>query len=207
MEGMVPMTERARYWALAAALTTTLAACVQPAGSGFRPLPVDEVPKGSAVVHLYRARSLLGTVDLCNMTVGDELVGALEAGQYTRIVVPVGKTRFATAGPYLAYVTVNVSAGSEVFIRQRWVFRLDGFRPTVDRMTRIKAVAELERCVFVEELPIFEEPDESSEEPDESSEERYQSPTYDLTAVRTDPAPQLAFTGASPQGGGIPLNH
>jgi len=146
-----------------AAVLVTLAACAQPEGTGFNDLALDEVPGGSVVVYVYRPPSVLTGSERCNMTIGDELIGALLPGQSTRVVVPAGTLRFATEGSSLAWVTARVEPASEVFIRQRWVFRLGGFQPRVDRMTRIKALAELERCVFVEEPEIFvEEGDEES---------------------------------------------
>jgi hypothetical protein len=163
---MVQSSERARRLAIAAVVMTTVVGCVQPTGAGFRPLPVEDIPEGEAVVYLYRAHSVLGTVDRSNMLIGEEHVGALEVGQYTRVLVPAGRIRFATEGRYLAFVTANVEAGTEVFIRQRWVFRLGGFRPRVDRMTRIKAVNELGRCTYVEDPKLYVEEEEDPGEAD-----------------------------------------
>lgn len=54
-----------------------------PAQHGdFQYVSQDEVPAGKAVVYLYRPPSI-ATAGLCNVALNDEVIGALNPGQYT----------------------------------------------------------------------------------------------------------------------------
>ncbi len=123
----------------------------------FRFLSSDDVPPGKAVVYVYRPPSLLGTVGVCNMNVGSELIGSLDAAHYTHLFVEPGKSRIETVGSFHAFVTVNLKAGGEYFIRQTWVLSPAGYRPRIDNMTKVKAESDLRRCTFVERPPAHEE--------------------------------------------------
>jgi len=156
---------RAVLRSAAAVLTLLLAGCAPGPNKGFRPVCREEVPAGMAVVYLYRPPSLLGTIESCNMEIGDRVVGALDAARYTHVFVAPGKVRFETVGDYRAFVTVNIRAGEEYFIRQTWVFQPAGLQPRLENMTAIKASDELQSCTYVEEPPIIEaSEDEESEE-------------------------------------------
>lgn len=114
----------------------------------FQYVSQDDVPAGKAVFYLYRPPSI-ATFGLCNVAFNDEVVGALQPGQYTVYFVSPGKTRVEASKPYGAFVTVNVKANKQYFIRQKWVFKSKGFSPVIEHMTEIKAQNEIGRCLFV----------------------------------------------------------
>jgi hypothetical protein len=114
----------------------------------FQYVSQDEVPAGKAVVYLYRPASI-ATVGLCNVELNDEVVGALHSGLYTVCFVSPGKTRIEASKPFDAFVTVDVRANKQYFIRQKWIFRSMGFSPVIEHMTEIKAQTEIGRCWFV----------------------------------------------------------
>jgi hypothetical protein len=122
--------------------------CSQEQQGDFKYVSQDEVPAGKAVVYLYRPPSI-STAGLCNVELNDEVVGALQPGQYTVCFVSPGKTRIEAAKPYGSFVTVYVKANKQYFIRQKWVFRSKGFIPVIEDMTEIKAQTEIARCLFV----------------------------------------------------------
>ncbi|MBN1254679.1 MAG: DUF2846 domain-containing protein [Deltaproteobacteria bacterium] len=108
----------------------------------------NEVPTGKAVVYLYRSPSIV-SVGLCNVELNDEAVGALHPGQYTVCFVSCGKIRIETSDPYGAFITVNVKANDQYFIRQKWVLSSMGFSPVLEHLTEIKAQTEIGKCWFV----------------------------------------------------------
>ncbi len=114
----------------------------------FQYVSQDEVPAGKVVVYLYRPTSI-AKVGLCNVELNDEVVGALQPGQYTVCFVSPGKTRIESSKPYGAFVTVNLKANNQYFIRQKWILRSKGFSPVIEHMTEIKAQTEIGRCLFV----------------------------------------------------------
>jgi hypothetical protein len=118
----------------------------------------DEVPSGKAVVYFYRPASI-ATVGLCNVELNDKVVGALQPGQYTVCFISPGKTRIGAAKPYGAFVTVNVNANNQYFIKQTWVLRSTGFIPVIEHMTEIKAQTEIGRCWFVKTPQPVDETD------------------------------------------------
>ena len=136
-----------------------LASCAPRPAGDFELVGRQEIPDGTAVVYLYRPLSVLGGSGGCNITLGDEVIGALEAGRYTRRFLSPGKTRFEAAGGWVAFVTVNLQAGGEYFIRQRWLLGATGFEVRLDHMTRIRALPELETCSYVEAPTLLEEED------------------------------------------------
>jgi hypothetical protein len=152
-----------RFFA-AAILALVAVSCAPPPTGDFRFLESGDVPEGKAVVYLYRPPSLLGTIDVCNMEINGDVVGALDAAHYTHVFVDPGKTRFQTTGSFQAFVTVNLREGGEYFIRQTWVFHQTGLRPKLEHMTRIAAEPELVTCSLVEAPPIIDTPDEELKE-------------------------------------------
>jgi hypothetical protein len=136
------------YILLVILLVGLVFSCSPEQQGDFHYLSQDEVPAGKAVVYLYRPPSI-ATAGLCNMELNDEVVGALQPGQYTVCFVSPGKTRIEASKPYGAFVNVNVKANSQYFIRQTWVFRSKGFSPVIEHMTEIKAQTEISRCLFV----------------------------------------------------------
>jgi len=133
--------------------------CVPQPSGDFRFVESGDVPDGKAVVYLYRPPSVLGTVDVCNMEINGEMIGALDAARYSQVFVEPGQTRFETTGDFRAFVTVNLEEDKEYFIRQTWLFHQTGLRPRLENMTRIKAETELATCTFVEAPPIIDPPD------------------------------------------------
>jgi hypothetical protein len=151
-------------------LVVLVFSCSPEQQGDFQYVSQDEVPAGKAVVYLYRLPSI-STAELCNVELNDEMVGALHPGQYTVCFVSPGKTRIEASKPYGAFVTVNVKANSQYFIRQTWVFRSKGFSPVIEHMTEIKAQAEIGRCLFVKaphvvDMTDNEENDGEDEGPD-----------------------------------------
>ena len=156
------MTVRLQIFLFAILFLAAQVSCVpEPAGE-FRFLSGDDVPRGKAVVYVYRPPSLLGTVGVCNMNLDSELIGALDAAQYTHLFIGPGKTRFETTGTFQAFVTVNLKVGGEYFIKQTWVLGPAGFRPRIENMTKLKAEIEMRRCTFVERPTVLEEVEEHS---------------------------------------------
>ncbi len=154
------MTVRLQIFLFAIVFLAAQVSCVpEPAGE-FCFLSSDDVPRGKAVVYVYRPPSLLGTVGGCNMNLDSELIGALDAAQYTHLFIEPGKTRFETTGTFHAFVTVNLKVGGEYFIKQTWVLSPAGFRPRIENMTKLKAETDLRRCTFVERPPVLEEEEE-----------------------------------------------
>ncbi len=156
------MTVRLQIFLFAIVFLAAQVSCVpEPAGE-FRFLSSDDVPRGKAVVYVYRPPSLLGSVGVCNMNLDSELIGALDAAQYTHLFIEPGKTRFETTGTFHAFVTVNLKVGGEYFIKQTWVLGPAGFRPRIEHMTKLKAENDLRRCTFVERPKVLEDVEEQS---------------------------------------------
>jgi hypothetical protein len=156
------MTVRLQIFLFAIVFLAAQVSCVpEPAGE-FCFLSSDDVPRGKAVVYVYRPPSPLGTVGVCNMNLDSELIGALDAAQYTHLFIEPGKTRFETTGTFHAFVTVNLKVGREYFIKQTWVLSPAGFRPRIENMTKLKAETDLKRCTFVERPPVLEEVEEQT---------------------------------------------
>jgi hypothetical protein len=147
------------------ALALSQIACAPRRAGNFQLLDSDQVPEEKAIVYLYRAPSVLGTIDVCNVQIGDQTIGALDAGRYTHVFVEPGETRFESVGSFRAFVTVNTKAGVEYFIRQTWVFRGTGLQPRMENMTRIKALSEIAACFFVESPPMVEASEDEKEDP------------------------------------------
>jgi hypothetical protein len=147
----------------AAVTAVLLVGCGRAPVGDYEPVKESDVPQGKAVVFIYRPPSLLGTLDVCNMEIGEEVIGGLDSGRYTHLFVEPGKIRFQTDGAFEAIVTVNVREGAPVFIRQTWGFGPSGLRPRLENMTRIKAEAELASCIFVEDPPMIPEPSSDGE--------------------------------------------
>jgi len=144
---------------VASALAVCLACCAPRPAGDFQLVSRDEIPDGSTVVYVYRPSQLIGGTG-CNMRLGDELMGALASGRYTVRFLEPGTTRFTTVGVSIALVTVNLHAGDECFIRQRWVLGPTGIEPRLDHMTRIKAIPELRSLIYVSSPTLLEEPAE-----------------------------------------------
>lgn len=153
---------RLQIFAFAIALLTTQVSCTSEPTREFRFLTSDDIPRNKAVVYIYRPPSVFGTRGVCNMKLNSELIGALNAAQYTYLFVKPAKTRFETTGTFYAFVTVNLQAGGEYFIKQTWVLGPTGFRPQIENMTKIKAEIDLRKCTYVETPPILEEAEEKT---------------------------------------------
>jgi len=154
------MTVRLQTFLFAIVILAPQVSCVSEPAGVFRFLSSDDIPRGKAVVYVYRPPSLLGTVGVCNMNIGSELIGALDAAQYTHLFIEPGKTRFETTGSFRAFVTVNLKADGQYFIKQTWILSPAGFRPRIENMTKVKAETDLSRCTFVETPPLLEELEE-----------------------------------------------
>jgi hypothetical protein len=140
-----------------------LAACSPRGARDFVPPAGESTAADTATVYLYRRPGMLGGAR-CNTDLGDELLGALGPGRYTRRFVAPGTTRIVTRGGSVALLTVHLDAGEEVFVRQRWVLGPSGFEARLDHMPRIKALPEIARCSFVEHPPLIEEDAAETEE-------------------------------------------
>jgi|GEM_PF-2621237 len=154
------MTVKLQIFLFAIVFLAAQVSCVPEPSGEFRFLSSDDIPRGKAVVYVYRSPSPLGTVGVCNMNLDNVLIGALDAAQYTHLFIEPGKTRFETAGTFHAFVTVNLKVGGEYFIKQTWVLSPAGFRPRIENMTKLKAETDLRRCTFVERPPVLEEVEE-----------------------------------------------
>ena len=139
------------------------ASCAPEPKGDFRFLGSDEVVEGKALTYVYRPPSILGDSAVCNLIINDELVGGLQAGQYTFRFLPPGKTRFEAGGTSPAFVTVNLRENHQYFIRQTWCLRATGFHPLVDNMTKVKAEPGLKLCSYIEKPKEIEEIEESEE--------------------------------------------
>ena len=157
------MTVRLQTFLFAIVFLAAQVSCVSEPAGVFRFLSSDDIPRGKAVVYVYRPPSLLGTVGVCNMNLGSELIGALDAAQYTHLFIEPGKTRFETTGSFRAFVTANLKVGGEYFIKQTWILNSAGFRPRIENMTKLKAGTDLRRCTFVERPPVIEDVEERTD--------------------------------------------
>ena len=151
------MTVRLQIFLFAIVFLAAQVSCVSEPAGEFRFLRSDDVPRSKTVVYVYRPPSPVGAVGVCKMNLDSELIGALDAAQYTHRFIEPGKTRFETAGPFHAFVTVNLKVGGEYFIKQTWVLSPAGFRPRIENMTKLKAETDLRRCTFVERPPVLDE--------------------------------------------------
>ena len=154
------MTVKSQTFLVAIVFLAAQISCHSEPAEEFRFLSSDDVPRGKVVVYVYRPPSLLGTVGVCNMNLGSELMGALDAGEYTLLFIEPGKTRFETTGSFHAFVTVNLKLGGEYFIKQTWFLNPAGFQPRIENMTKLRAETHLRRCTFVETPPVLEEVEE-----------------------------------------------
>jgi len=162
------MTVKPQTFLVAIVFLAAQVSCHSEPAEEFRFLSNDDVPRGKVVVYVYRPPSLLGTVGVCNMNLGSELMGALDAAQYTLLFIEPGKTRFETTGSFHAFVTVNLKLGGEYFIKQTWFLNPAGFQPRIECMTKLKAETDLRRCTFVEKPPVLEEIEEHTDEEDDA---------------------------------------
>jgi len=141
--------------------------CAPNQQGDFRSLSQEEMPEDKAVVYLYRPASAITSAGLCNLKLNDEVVGALNSGEYTVCFIAPGKTRVEAAKPYGAFVTVNVKENKQYFIRQKWALRPTGYNPVIEHMTDIRAQPEIGRCWFVKRPKVVDVTD--SEEKDGNS--------------------------------------
>jgi hypothetical protein len=144
-------------------LVGLLFSCSPDQQGDFQDVSEDKVPAGKAVVYLYRPPSIT-SFGLCNVELNVEVVGALHPGQYTVCFVSPGKTRIAAAEPHRAFITVNVSAPNQYFIRQTWVLSSTGVNPVIEHMTGIKAQTEIGRCLFVKTPPVIDTTDSKEDD-------------------------------------------
>jgi hypothetical protein len=141
-----------------------LTACAPRVPGDFRVLTEDEVPKDRAAVYLFRPPSLIDESAVCNMMIGETVIGGLMPGDYTVVIAEPGKTRFETVATTPAFVTIRLAPGAEVFVRQDWHLRGGGAQPALDHLPAAAALSEIRWCSFIESPPLV--PD-SDEEPDE----------------------------------------
>ena len=153
-----------RHSLSAVVLLVVLSACAPKIAGDFRLLNQDEVPDETAIVYLFRPPSVIDESAICNTMVGEVLVGGLKPGDYTVVFAQPGKTRFETVGTAPAFVTVNLNAESEYFIRQAWHFRGGGAQPALDHLPKVKAKNEIQWCSFVESPSPALEPEEEQDE-------------------------------------------
>ena len=153
-----------RHLIFAVVLLVALSACTPRIAGDFRLLNPDEVPEGKAAVYLFRPPSVIDESSVCNTMVGEVLVGGLKPGAYTVVFAEPGKTRFETVGTTPAFVTVNLNAKSEYFVRQAWHLRGVGAQPALDHLPKVKAESEIRWCSFIENPSPALKPEEEQEE-------------------------------------------
>ncbi len=107
-------------------LTVMVASCARPKGTSFRP---EVVEPSKAVVYVYRLpRSWAGRPVL--VSIDQQLVGRLDAGQYLARQVEPGQRVVLIVGESDAVRQVSLIAGDSAFLEVHSSY-WDG-RPTVD---------------------------------------------------------------------------